>query len=267
MSTEQSSTLWQHPWLLAHRVHLHETLRKVAISTDGKGNPAQLHTSSKVVDVDPINAKVTTEDGTKYEGDLILGADGVHSVTRSKIPGGDVKPFGSGKSAFRFLMEKRVALEDPRTAKFVHRTGELAVFYAVDRRIVMYPTSNNELLNFVNIYPESESEASGDWNTQGNLEKMLNVYEDFDPAILALLGKADPDNLKVWETARHADSAHLDHERLALLGDAAHPFLPLQVQGGGCAIEDAAALAVCFPSDAPASEVPARLKLYEKNKI
>jgi 2-polyprenyl-6-methoxyphenol hydroxylase-like FAD-dependent oxidoreductase len=54
------------------------------------------------------------------------------------------------------------------------------------------------------------------------------------------------------------------NERLALLGDAAHPFLPHQGQGGGCAIEDAAALAVCFPSDTPASEVPARLKLYEE---
>jgi 2-polyprenyl-6-methoxyphenol hydroxylase-like FAD-dependent oxidoreductase len=264
MNTEESSKIWQHPWLLAHRVHLHETLRKVATSPDGKGQPVQLHTSSKVVEVDPATATVTTEDGKKLQRDLVLGADGVHSVTRSKVPGGDVKPFGSGKSAFRFLMKRKVAQDDPRTSKFVQRPGELIIIYGADRRIVMYPTSNNELLNFVNIHPESESEASGDWNTQGNLEKMLKVYKDFDPAVLALLEKADPESLKVWKLLDMPVIPTWINERLALLGDAAHPFLPHQGQGGGCAIEDAASLAVCFPSDTPVAEVPARLKLYEK---
>ena len=264
MSTEESNKMWQHPWLLAHRVHLHETLRDVATSPTGKGQPAKLHTSSKVVDVDPVNATVTTEDGKKYHGDLVLGADGVHSVTRSKVPGGDVKPFGSGKSAFRFLMKREVAQEDPKTSSFVQRTGELSIWYGADRRIVMYPTSNNELLNFVNIHPESESEASGDWNTQGHLDKMLEVYKDFDPAVLALLEKADPESLKVWKLLDMPVLPTWINERLALLGDAAHPFLPHQGQGGGCAIEDAASLAVCFPSETPVGEVPARLKLYEK---
>jgi 2-polyprenyl-6-methoxyphenol hydroxylase-like FAD-dependent oxidoreductase len=264
MNTEESSKIWQHPWLLAHRVHLHETLRKAATSPDGKGQPVQLHTSSKVVDVDPATATVTTEDGKNLQGDFVLGADGVHSVTRSKVPGGDVKPFGSGKSAFRFLMQRKVAQDDPRTSKFVQRPGELIIIYGADRRVVMYPTSNNELLNFVNIHPESESEASGDWNTQGNLEKMLKVYKDFDPAVLALLEKADPESLKVWKLLDMPIIPTWINERLALLGDAAHPFLPHQGQGGGCAIEDAACLAVCFPSDTPVAEVPARLKLYEK---
>ena len=58
MNTEESSKIWQHPWLLAHRVHLHETLRKVATSPDRKGQPVQLHTSSKVVDVDPATASL-----------------------------------------------------------------------------------------------------------------------------------------------------------------------------------------------------------------
>lgn len=263
MSTEESSKMWQHPWLLAHRVHLHETLRRVATSLDGKGEPVQLHTSSKVVQVDPVHATVTTEDGKTFDGDLVLGADGVNSVTRSKVCGGDVKPFGSGKSAFRFLMQRKIAQEDPRTSKFVRHPGELVIWYGADRRIVMYPTSNNELLNFVNIHPESESEANNDWNTRGHLAKMLEVYKDFDSAVLALLEKADPASLKVWKLLDMPILPTWINERLALLGDAAHPFLPHQGQGGGCAIEDAASLAVCFPSDTPASEVPARLKLYE----
>jgi 2-polyprenyl-6-methoxyphenol hydroxylase-like FAD-dependent oxidoreductase len=52
--------------------------------------------------------------------------------------------------------------------------------------------------------------------------------------------------------------------RLALLGDAAHPFLPHQGQGGACAIEDAVSIAVLFPRDTPRDEIKDRLALYEK---
>lgn len=74
------------------------------------------------------------------------------------------------------------------------------------------------------------------------------------------------------------------NERLVLLGDAAHPFLPReylclsyptalcltcatsadQGQGGGQAIEDAASLAVMLPKDTPREEISDRIKLYEK---
>lgn len=54
---------------------------------------------------------------------------------------------------------------------------------------------------------------------------------------------------------------------LALLGDAAHPFLPHQGQGAGCAIEDAASLGVILPLGTTRTEVPERLKLYEKTRM
>ncbi|GAW15963.1 hypothetical protein ANO14919_053850 [Xylariales sp. No.14919] len=50
--------------------------------------------------------------------------------------------------------------------------------------------------------------------------------------------------------------------RLALLGDAAHPFTPRQ--GAGQAIEDAAALGTVLPRGTYPSEVPDRLQLYER---
>lgn len=52
------------------------------------------------------------------------------------------------------------------------------------------------------------------------------------------------------------------HGRLALLGDAAHPFLPHQGQGGGQAIEDAVALAALLPLGTQPHDIPDRLQLY-----
>jgi 2-polyprenyl-6-methoxyphenol hydroxylase-like FAD-dependent oxidoreductase len=39
-----------------------------------------------------------------------------------------------------------------------------------------------------------------------------------------------------------------------LIGDAAHPFLPHQGQGGGIAIEDAASIAHSYPKEQPVTK-------------
>jgi 2-polyprenyl-6-methoxyphenol hydroxylase-like FAD-dependent oxidoreductase len=70
-------SIWQHPWVLSHRVRLHEELKRKALSTDDEGTPAVLKTSSVVTTVDPDTGTVTLEDGSSFSGDLVLGADGV----------------------------------------------------------------------------------------------------------------------------------------------------------------------------------------------
>lgn len=194
-----------------------------------EGQPVELHLSNPVIDVDSERATITLKDGTVITGDVVIGADGVHSMSRSKIPGGDVKVFGSGKSAFRFLISRQAALDDPATRRFAERDGELIIWYGSDRRVVMYPTSNNSLLNFVCIHPESESEGGDDWNTNANKSMLLRVYKDFHPDCIALVGKADPESLKVWKLLDMSILPTWVNGHLALLGDAAHPFLPHQV--------------------------------------
>ena len=140
----------------------------------------------------------------------------------------------------------------------------MALWYGADRRIVMYPTTYNKLLNIVCIHPESESEARGGaWSTAGNQEQLFKIYKDFDSDLLQLLKKANMETLKVWKLLDMEVLKTWTNEKLALLGDAAHPFLPHQGQGGGCAIEDAAALTVVLPFNTPKAEIKERLKLYE----
>ncbi|KKK11821.1 FAD binding domain protein [Aspergillus rambellii] len=257
---------WQHQWLLAHRIELHNQLKAIVTNPRDDKDAIPFHTASRVVSVDPVEARVTLEDGRHFQGDLVIGADGVHSVTRSAIPGGNVKVSCCGKSAFRFLVPKEAALEDPETARFVQDPGELCIWYGPDRRIVMYPTSNNTVLNFVVIHPEAESadEAEETWGQSGNLEKMLQIFSAFDPAVLNLLSKADPNSVRVWKLLDMEEIPQWHNERLVLLGDAAHPFLPHQGQGAGVAIEDAASLAVVLPLGTPVEEVPLRLQLYDQ---
>lgn len=101
--------------------------------------------------------------------------------------------------------------------------------YAPDRRLVMYPTSDNTLLNFVCIHPDLESGGSGDWNTESSVSKLLDVYGKFSEDFRALLEKADPKTLKVWNLLDMEVLPTFINNRLALIGDAAHPFLPHQL--------------------------------------
>lgn len=55
---------------------------------------------------------------------------------------------------------------------------------------------------------------------------MLEIYKDFDPDVRSLIGKADPESLKVWQILDMEDLPTWVTDKLALLGDAAHPFTP-----------------------------------------
>lgn len=209
--------------------------------------------------------------------------------------------YPSSKSAFRFLVPRDAALADSRSAKFAQKDGEMHIIYGSDRRVVVYPCVNNTMLNFNCIHPKEESDASAegaflglmgerkrlltvfttDWNKSGKKSRLLEVYGKFDPDLVALLDKADEETLKVWELLDLEPLPTWVNERLALLGDAAHPYLPRkhhlpflrnsdfgaddsldQGQGAGQAMEDAAALGVVLPRDTKPEDVPQRLKLY-----
>lgn len=52
------------------------------------------------------------------------------------------------------------------------------------------------------------------------------MYENFDPALLALAKKVDPTSIKVWQLMDMEKLPTWTQGKLALLGDAAHPFTP-----------------------------------------
>ncbi|KAF3762364.1 hypothetical protein M406DRAFT_46178 [Cryphonectria parasitica EP155] len=259
-----TSRQWAHPWLLCHRVSLHEKLKALVTEEEGEGPPAVLHTSCKVAAVDPRKAEVTLVDGRTITGDVVLGADGVYSKTRACIK--DVKLFGSGKAAFRFLVPRKACLDDPLCKPLAEMLDTLIIWFGSDRRVVMYPCNDNELLNFVCIHPDTESHATGsdEWDKKGDLEQILKVYNGFDPACLAFITKVYPPQISVWKLMDMEQLPTWTIEKLALLGDAAHPFTPHQGQGAGQAIEDAASLSIVLPRGTPPDEIPQRLKLYEE---
>ncbi|KAI5212844.1 FAD/NAD(P)-binding domain-containing protein [Aureobasidium subglaciale] len=259
---------WQHKWLLVHRAHLHNALRERAIGKEGKGKPATLRLASKVTSVDPEKAEVTLESGEKVSGDVLLGADGVHSLCRKSLVLEDPEkytPFDCGHSAYRFLVPKDQVMADPVCREFVEQEGMLCMIVGEDRRVVVYPCVENKLMNFLLIHPSSESRSDdAGWNQQGDKKRMLASGASLAPQVRALLEKAPEDSLKVWTLLDMEVLPTWINGSMALLGDAAHPFLPHQAQGGGQAMEDAVSLAAILPYGTTKEDIPERLRLYEQ---
>lgn len=119
------SKVFPYPWQLIHRVDLHSVLKDIATSEEGRGTPAVLHTRSRVSSVDIEAPSLTLEDGSLHTGDFIIAADGIHSKIRSALVRNIPPPESSGTNAFRFLIPIEEIRSDPKTARFVEKTGEM----------------------------------------------------------------------------------------------------------------------------------------------
>jgi hypothetical protein len=154
----------------------------------------------------------------------------------------------------------------------------------------MYPCDNNSILNFVCIHPAELSDvaATAGYSTNASKEQLLKIFDGFDPVLKAFLSKAEPGTIKVWPLydSKSCLGYHIYRDighmclpysttlveqlstyvkgRMALIGDAAHPFLPHLAQGGAQAIEDGVALATMLGRDVQKSDVPLRLRLYNE---
>lgn len=144
-------------YFLVHRIDLHTALKQKALSPDGPGAPAKLHTACAVTDVDCDNATITLVDGTQVVGDLIVGADGIHSRSRRAVSGRDCPLFTSGKCGYRWLMPSALLREDPATRLFAEEEGQCVQVAGEDRRIVFYPCSNGEVMNCIGFVPTEEA--------------------------------------------------------------------------------------------------------------
>lgn len=67
---------------------------------------------------------------------------------------------------------------------------------------------------------------AAEWNKQADVKQIVKVFKDFDPILLKLIEKVEPSSVKVWQLMDMEKLPSWTSGKLALLGDAAHPFTP-----------------------------------------
>lgn len=141
-------------WWLLTRINLHNALKERALELNATGVPVKIHTASPINAIDCETASITLSDGSIVTGDLVVGADGLFSKTRSVVIGHVVPLFSSGMCCYRALIPTADLLAEPDTTIFAD--GLTLNFTAGDRRLVLYPCAEGKVTNLVAFVPRDE---------------------------------------------------------------------------------------------------------------
>lgn len=234
------------PYLHVHRGDL------VAVLADAVGAD-RVETGRRCTGVnhDGVGAQIHFADGGTARVDVVVGADGIHSVIREALHGPERAQF-TGHVAYRGLVPSErlghLALEPRCTV----RLGPGAHF-------VHYFISAGRLHNVVCVVEEG-SWTRESWTDAGDPDELRASFAGWHPTVRGIVEELDRP-LK-WALFDRPPLARWSAGPVTLLGDACHPMLPYGAQGAAQSIEDAAVLAECL-RQADAADLPAALVRYE----
>ncbi|KAL6234561.1 hypothetical protein BDW75DRAFT_231034 [Aspergillus navahoensis] len=245
--------------IVYHQKYLHDTLKKAALATDREGGAVEIRVSSRVIHCDPFSGTVETENGDRVEGDVSIGADGIHSVLRKYVLEDEIIPLPTGHSD---VLEEQ---EPEFYSKINLRSPFSSMMVAHDCRLVMGPGRQGEVFGIVALVPDErmneDPNAKQSWVSEGSLAKMLGTFSEFPEWVTSIFKRSR--DLGVWQL-RDIDPLHTWYRgRVLLIGDAAHVMLPTQGQGASQAIEDAEALGAFFADQVESPSVEKIGSIFE----
>ena len=241
---------WGAPYLHIHRADyiavLENALRTQVSSAIRLG--AELDSYSQT----ETGVTAILADGSEISGDILIGADGIHSPVRDTMLGPQAPVF-TGNVAWRAVVP-------------IEKLGDLAprptacAWMGPGKHCVTYRLRRGELANLVAVV-ERDDWTIESWTERGTKEEALADFADWHPTITRILSEAP--ELYHWALFDRAPLQTWVDGRVALLGDAAHPMLPFMAQGAAMAVEDAFALA---DELAGSGDITAALKAYQERR-
>lgn len=219
-------------------------------------DPGTVHFGKRLLDLEDTgsNVRLSFDDGSVVEADIVIGADGINSMIREKLIGA-ARPNYTGDIAHRAMFSAK------GVRGFVD--DQCSKWWAGDRHIVIYYVNRKrDELYYVTGVPEPKWDLAHGW-LPSSREEMRAAFSGWHPAVQSLVDATvevtkwplmDRDPLPVWSRGR-----------LVLLGDACHPMKPHMAQGAAMAIEDAAMLVRCMLETGVKDHENA-FRLYEANR-
>lgn len=172
--------------------------------------------------------QVQMVDGSTRRAELVVAADGIHSVARPALNGPDEAAF-SGQVAWRALVPNSI-----------NHPAEAQVHMGAGCHLVSYPLRGGRLINLVAV-EEREGWAAEGWNHTDDPSSMKDAFAGFGGDAAQMINAVT--DVTLWGLHLHPVASIWQREGVALLGDAAHPTLPFLAQGANMALEDAWILA------------------------
>jgi salicylate hydroxylase len=249
---EDSRRRFGFPYWFVNRGDLHTILLRAVKAAD----PDCVQTGKKCIGFtqSATGVEITFEDYTQASGDMLVGADGVHSVIRTQGFASPTPAF-TGMICWRGVARMSDLPEELRTHAGTNWVGQ-------GGHIVTYAVQRGEIMNFAGTV-ERQGWQTECWSATGSTEECHADFEGWHSSVHAMIDALDQPYklalvgrkpLKTWQNGR-----------VILLGDAAHPTLPFLAHGSIMALEDGFILARCL--ELAGSDVEQALKRFEATRI
>jgi salicylate hydroxylase len=218
--------------------------------------PGTVRTGHRCTDAgqDADTVTIGFGNGTSVTADVVIGADGIHSVLQGFVVD-PAEPVFSGVVAYRGLVPSMVG----------YPAGTMRMWVGESKHFLVFPVRAGQLLNYVG-FVQSGTSVRESWSAAGDPAALAAHFTGWDPVIgeiIAAITGPGGSGFQ-WGMYDRVPLPRWSSGRLTLLGDAAHPMLPHLGQGVNQALEDAVALAELLGACASPAGVPRALAAYEE---
>lgn len=192
----------------------------------------QIYLGKKMVSLDDKAdyVEVHFADGSSTQADLVIGADGTHSITRAYVLGQQVQRRYAGYVNWNGLVE---ISEDLAPAQ------QWTTYVGEGKRASLMPVADGKFYFFLDVPLPAGLE-----NNRDEYQKLLKQYfADWCLPVQQLIERLDPQKTNRVEIHDIEPFTQFYKGRVVILGDAAHSTTPDIGQGGCQAMEDAIYLA------------------------
>ncbi|MEV8512075.1 FAD-dependent monooxygenase [Dactylosporangium sp. NPDC051484] len=225
------------PYVLMHRADLQAALLDLLPGDAGLGRRVAAVTEY------PGHVELRLAGGRTTRAALVIGADGVHSVVRPAVVRDE--PRHSGYSVYRGL----VPADQLRA---VAADAGVTFWFGPGRHVTYYPVAGRRTVHFSAV--AATPAAPGD-----PAAELRALFAGWHPAVRRVVTAAE--TVTRWTLSDRDLARRYTTQRIALVGDAAHPTLPYLSQGAGQALEDAVTLARLLTAGLPPAVA---LRRYER---
>jgi salicylate hydroxylase len=220
-----------------HRAHFLDELIKLV-------EPHRAHFGKRVVEIregggghnDPLILQFS--DDTTVEADVVIGADGIHSVVRKHILGPShpaANAFFTGAIAYRVAVPIDLA-----RAKLVDVTPRFAMKCGKDGLVFGFPMSNHSVYYIAVVTFNNDPVRHDQWMVPPDVAELRKRFADYEDFVRKQVDLVPDDGSTLgWSIWEMPPAPTYYSGRVAMIGDAAHASPPFQGAGAGQSIEDA----------------------------
>ncbi|KAJ2902601.1 hypothetical protein MKZ38_000362 [Zalerion maritima] len=264
--------LYGHNHVAGHRFSLANGMYQACL----KEPTIKFHFAHMIESVSAWSPKVTftlkprNGDAFTRKADVLLGADGIKSTTRTHLLSSLDLPSqptiqDTDQAAYRIMLKREQVKDDPEILALLD--GDCVTrWIGPQRHIIAYSVDNHDIYNLSTTQPDTHFAAApnASYTTLADKGEMIRVFQDFCPLVHRMLDYVPEGEVCEWRLRVHAPLPTWTRGSCALVGDACHPTLPHLSQGAAMAIEDGAVIGeVLAKSDGTPESIAKCLKVFE----